>query len=465
MLFNPVCPGQQPAGGSQGNRFTMPGSVLRANNAATDFALLELIGNLIFQPAISFDGWVRTSQTTANSTYIHHPSGDAKKITLDAGLNVVGANFYEFNLKPGDNGDFGTLECGSSGYPKFYAIRRIIGQQQGGTTQQILCNTPNSQNTDGRFDRSWNGGGTNATRLNNWLGGTNPSNITNTIRASHIMPFAPNNRVEYVCTTYRLFTLNAAVLGTAVTWSVSNPGLFATSGHVSTSGTGTNAPLRAFSAGASGGAVSTFSMTGQGCGQPINVTRQIWVGRTGLPITSPSGTSPFEIGVSQYHTVFLSSAPGAASFIADWSASGAVFRIGGNFPATYATFVGNYVGTGNWQVTTSNVCGTRANFGQYNVTSNCNPRSGIILNYSVQDELVAEISEYIINFGNADNSAEIKGEFILFDQNGVDIKSEEFRGHQHITNVQDMKPGLYILKMKNKDFDLAEKVIIIKQHI
>lgn len=366
---NPLCPGQQPAGGNQGNWFTIPGSVLRANNAATDFALLELNGNLHLHPEIAFGGWDRTAQTPANSTYIHHPNGDAKKITFDAGLNVVGANFYEFNLTPGNNGDFGTLEGGSSGCPKFNANRRIIGQQQGGTPQQILCNTPNSQNTDGRFDRSWNGGGTDATRLSNWLGGANPPTITNTIRASHITPFVPNNGVEYVCITNRLFTLNAPVPGTTVTWSVSNPGLFATSGGASTSGTGTNATLRAASSVSSGSAVLTFTMTGQGCGQPINITRQIWVGRPGLPSTLPSGNPALEIGLGSSINIVLNNAPGTSNSVATWGSAGSVTHSGANpnFQMNYQTV---NAGSGTFTATTSNVCGTSPTYtGYINVTN------------------------------------------------------------------------------------------------
>ncbi len=454
---NPLCPGQQPPGGNQGNWFVIPGgAVFRSANAGSDFALIELNGN-INHPQIALAGWNRANQAPTSTTIIHHPAGDAKKITFDnnpaAQAVFSGANCWNINS------DVGGLEGGASGAPYFDQNRRVIGQHFG-RAQDIRC--PGVNQFGGRFDLSWAGDGNDATRLSNWLGGANPPMTMNTIRATNISPFVPNNGAEYVCTTNKLFTLNDPIPGTTVTWSVSNPALFATSGGASTSGTGTNATLRAASAGASGSAVLTFTMNGAGCGNPINITRQIWIGRPGLPVTSPSGTTPVEIGVSQYHTVYLSATPGASSFTADWTASGAVSRIGGNVPASYATFVGNYEGTGNWQVTTSNVCGTNSNFGQYNVTNNCNPCPRIIVNNPVQNELIAVISDYHFITDTPDNTPEFVGDFMLFDQNGMTVKSEKFNGNQHTTNVQGIKSGLYILKMKSKDFDLTEKVIIIK---
>ncbi len=457
---NPICDGSQsqPTGGNQGNWFTIPGSVLRADDAATDFALLELNGNLHFHPEIAFAGWNRVNQVPTSTTIIHHPSGDAKKITFDnnpaAQAAFRGANCW-FLIT-----DVGTTENGSSGSPYFDQNQRIFGQHFGINDVNLpICNQVNK--FGGRFDLSWTGGGTNGSRLSNWLGGANPPTTTNTIKASHIAPFVPNNGVEYVCTTNKLFTLNAPVPGTTVTWTVSNPGLFATSGGASTSGTGTNATLRAFSGGASGSAVLTFTMNVEGCGNPIIVTRNIWVGRPGVPITFPAQYSTTDLGLGQSSTVYLSSAPAAQNFTATWTATGAV-SIATSSPSTQATFVGNYEGSGSWTATTSNACGTTGSIGYFNVIPTCPSCPWLVINNPVQHELVVKIPEYsVINNGSNINS-EINGDFMLFDQNGTTIKSERFSGKHHRTNVDDIKAGLYILKMKSKDFDLTEKVIIIK---
>ena len=62
--------------------------------------------------------------------------------------------------------DSGTTEEGSSGSPLFNESRRIIGQLYGGTAD---CSKMNGHDNYGRFHLSWSGGGTDATRLSNWL--------------------------------------------------------------------------------------------------------------------------------------------------------------------------------------------------------------------------------------------------------------------------------------------------------
>lgn len=457
----PTCPGNST--GTQGVWITYSGAAFRAANAATDFALIELNGSVINQPNIALAGWNRNSNIFPQLfTSIHHPRGDAKKISND-NEPLITTNPNMWIIERWDNG---LVEPGSSGSPLFDNNRRIIGQLDGGNNN-IGCDPITGEsfvdsNRYGRFNLSWIGNGTNQTRLSNWLGAINPPITMNSIRPPWINPWVSNNTQEYVCTNNKVFTLNNPIPGKNVTWSVSNPTLFATNNGAATSGTGTIVTLRAVSAGASGNAVLTFTLTQNECNSVV-VTRNIWVGRPGLPITSPNGTVPIEIGITQYHTVYLSSAPGASSFIADWAVSGAVSRVGGNFPAIYATHVGNYVGSGNWQVTTSNICGTKTNSGQYNVTTNsCNPCPRIIVNNPVQDILVAQIPDYNLPVEINIGDKELHGDFILLDQNGVLIKTEKFIGTQHSTNVFDIKSGLYFIKMKNKDINLTEKVIVIK---
>lgn len=357
--------------------------------------------------------------------------------------------------------DAGLVEPGSSGSPLFDSNRRIIGQLNGGN-QNIGCNSTTGEsfidnNRYGRFNLSWTGGGTASTRLSNWLGGSNPPLTLNSIRSSWINI----NGSNFVCTTNKIFTLNDPIPGKSVTWSVSNPSLFATSGGATTSGTGTTATLRASSAGASGSATLTFTLTQSGC-NPVTVVQQIWVGRPGLPVTSPSGTVPIELGVSAYHTVYLSSAPGAAAFIANWSVTGAISRVGVNIPATYSTHVGDYVGTGNWQVMTSNTCGTNSNFGQYNVTTNCNPCPRVIVNNPVRDVLIVQIPDYVIPISRRKDYQNSSGIFALMNQNGGIVKKENLTGLKQTLNVSDLKTGMYFLRIKMNDLDIIEKVVVIR---
>jgi lysyl endopeptidase len=356
--------------------------------------------------------------------------------------------------------DIGLVEPGSSGGPLFNANNRIIGQLSFGD-RNIGCNPTTGEsfidnNGYGRFNLSWTGGGTNTTRLSNWLGGTTPPLTMNTIRASWINTSGSN----YICTNNRTLTLNDQLPGSTVTWSVSNPSLFATTGGAATSGTGTSATLRAFSSGVSGNAILTFTMTGVAC-NPVTVTQQLWVGIPGMPTTSPSGTVPITIGVTNTHTVFLSTAPGATSFTADWTATGAVSRIGSG-SATFATNIGNFAGTGNWQVTISNACGTNSNFGQYNVTANCNPCPRIIVNNPVRDILYTEIPTYLTSLSGQKDYRNSNGVFFLMNQAGKIIKREKIAGLKQSFNLSDIQSGMYIIRIVIEDLDFKEKIIVIK---
>lgn len=453
---NPLCPGQQPQNGNQGNWFVISGSQLRANNAATDFALLELNGNNHFHPQLAFAGWNRLNQTPSSTTIIHHPSGDAKKITFDFGppqqqlMNGVECWFLQTDL--------GATEGGSSGGPYFGNDRRIIGQHYA-IDQTALAICARTNRYGGRLDLSWTGGGTNTTRLSNWLAGTNPPTTTNTIRAAFISPFVSNNDFEVVCTTNKDFTLNNAVAGSTITWSVSNPHLFATSGGANTSGTGEIATLRAANSIVSGSAVITFTFSLPGC-TPTTITRNIWVGKPGTPVTDPPLGSTTNLGTGQFHTVFLLNAPGAKPFTANWASFGSVSFMGGN-PAPSGLFGGVYPGTGTWRAATSNICGLATTEGYYNVSS-CAGCPFLLVNNPVQYELIVQIPEYSLPVELRDNSSNISGDFILLDQNGVLVKTEKFYGKQHITDVGNVGSGLYIARFKSKDFDLLEKVVIIK---
>ncbi len=149
---------------------SISGSTLKANNAYSDFALLQLNST----PPASFNahyaGWDATDSQSAVSSAacIHHPSGDVKKISLenDAPYFSVGNGAQVWWI---DNWESGVTEPGSSGSPLFNQSHRIIGQLFGGAS---ACNgsTGNGQyDFYGRFGQSWNHGTTQATRLKEWL--------------------------------------------------------------------------------------------------------------------------------------------------------------------------------------------------------------------------------------------------------------------------------------------------------
>ncbi|MBL8751032.1 MAG: trypsin-like peptidase domain-containing protein [Planctomycetes bacterium] len=148
------------------------GAVLRANNAASDFTLLELNSAPNVAWGVTYAGWNRTTATTVSNSAvgIHHPSGDTKKISFENNPTVTTSNGG--TTSPGNgthvrviDWDNGVTEGGSSGSPLFDQDHRIIGQLHSGGS---ACGN-NLSDWYGKFGVSWSGGGTNATRLSNWL--------------------------------------------------------------------------------------------------------------------------------------------------------------------------------------------------------------------------------------------------------------------------------------------------------
>lgn len=148
------------------------GAVLRANYAPSDFTLLELNSAPNAAYGVTYAGWNRTTATTVSSSAvgIHHPSGDTKKISFENQATLTTSDGG--NSSPGDgthvrvqDWDSGVTEGGSSGSPLFDQNHRVIGQLHSGGS---ACGN-NLADWYGKFGVSWAGGGTNSTRLSNWL--------------------------------------------------------------------------------------------------------------------------------------------------------------------------------------------------------------------------------------------------------------------------------------------------------
>ena len=136
------------------------GCTLRANSAATDFALLELNQTPSSSSGLHYAGWNRNTSGITQTTILHHPDGDLMKITRDndapTTTTVAGTDVWELTL------DAGATEGGSSGGPYFDQNHRIIAQHLG-TDDLHLPICDRDTKFGGRFDLSWTGGGTNAT--------------------------------------------------------------------------------------------------------------------------------------------------------------------------------------------------------------------------------------------------------------------------------------------------------------
>jgi hypothetical protein len=439
----PDCRGSEPR-----TWITYTGSLLHATHFNSDFALLELNAGIVGNHSIALAGWDRSVVPSPNGVSIHHPNGDVKKvssyinalISIDNTPNVPGNQHWRVLW------DEGVTEVGSSGSPIFNIERRAVGVLSGGPA---ACDGENLTDFYGRFHEAWVG-------IGNWLGaGLNPMSV-NTIRA----PFISTGGSNFVCTSNKTFVLENPVPGRAVAWSVAPVNLFASDGGASTSGTGLIATLRALDNQTSGTAVLTYLLTAEGCDE-VEVSVPVWAGKPGAPGTSPSGASPIQMGVGDTRTVYLSSAPGARTFAADWTAFGAVSKTSPDWPTPYGRFYGDYEGIGNWMVSTENDCGASPpNFGQFNVSGGCDPCQIVISNNPVQDVLFISVPDHQIEAGASANSG--KGRLRILDHMGRPVLSEEMVSSRRSINVSDLVPGLYVLHINIGGRRFVGKVIKIK---
>ena len=135
---------------------------------------------------------------------------------------------WRANWSAQNNGNGQTVtpitEEGSSGSPLFDQNHRIVGQLHGGPS---ACGATNLWDFYGRFDLSWTGGGTNATRLSNWL---DPKNLnvvsTNTTNITALYPTNPviigNNSI---CTGSANYNVQNVASNIPLIWSATPTGL------------------------------------------------------------------------------------------------------------------------------------------------------------------------------------------------------------------------------------------------
>jgi lysyl endopeptidase len=158
----------------------------------TDFMLLRMTA-LPTNFNVYFNGWNRNaSPGLTGSTFIHHPVGDLKKISVDQQAATVFPQQINwggiFGVSPSNSHwivvpDEGYFQPGSSGSPLFNPAKLIVGQLHGGNATPANCTVQNTY--WGRFDLSWNQGATAASRLRDWL---DPTNTGATTQNGYIPP-------------------------------------------------------------------------------------------------------------------------------------------------------------------------------------------------------------------------------------------------------------------------------------
>mgnify|MGYP001485584599 CR=1 FL=1 len=194
------------------------GAILVANNDDSDFALFRLTEDPWLDAGLGllYNGWDTADPPAGQSTGIHHPRGDVKKISIDnsAADNHGGWISWTDGTTTAPNThwevewDTGGTQPGSSGSPLYDANHRVIGQLHGGNG---TCDDATSYY--GRLSTSW--GGDNAQRrLNDWLA---PKCIPDIVVTTDITIGAPTYYADNTVTSNRLIT-------GAVTYVVYNGG-------------------------------------------------------------------------------------------------------------------------------------------------------------------------------------------------------------------------------------------------
>ncbi len=134
---------------------TVSGSTQLAANPGSDMLFLQLNDQPPPEFNAYFNGWDKSGAVPQQTTCIHHPSGDIKKITHDLDPSVS-ENGIDVGNGPADcwhvfNYETGTTEPGSSGSGLWDQAHHIVGQLYGGSAS---C-TNNNDDWYGRFSVSY----------------------------------------------------------------------------------------------------------------------------------------------------------------------------------------------------------------------------------------------------------------------------------------------------------------------
>jgi hypothetical protein len=409
---------------------------MRASSAGSDFGLIELIQRPTSQSGITYSGWSRVTSGILNTTIIHHPAGDVMKISRDdqAPTMVTNSGSQEWRLIL----DQGTTNGGSSGAPYYDQNHRIIGQHHSTGNQTTDACTDLSK-FGGRFDVSWTGGGTAASRLSTWLDPGNTGALTTDTRP---IPYVSGPTL--ICSS-GTFLVQNAVGSPSISWSSGNNSILTinASSGVATRVAGANGQVTISASLNYGGtctsAVYTF-ITNVGPPAASNATLIYPSGQRGIdPVSLCAGCSynlnvDFVTGASSYTWVL----PTGFSFLSGSTSSVPAIQTAVN-PGTYVLncSVNNACGSSWTHNLTINIGGGGQ---QQLIASYPNPAS----NELVIEDLGASID---LASQNGENFyAEIIGKTDTPLVSGVSKN-----GKLHL-NVIDVPTGQYILRINHKGF-------------
>lgn len=427
QYWSPVCNPTQ----DDPNYIQFYGSTLRANADPSDFVLLQL--NQMPDPnsGITYLGWDRTVNAASSGATIHHPMCDVMKISTFNSAPERQDNYVFVNgKKPAGSLHWivswnnGVTEHGSSGAPLLNQSKKIVGQLSGGPS---YCNAPAGLMKDafGRFDNSWTGLGTNATRLSNWL---DPSNFGNTttpsINLSHIAGSG------FVCTTSSYSVANLQPGTSVVSWSSSNNSILTI-----------NAAGTASRVGSANGQVTITATLNNGCG---NFTRTKTV-HVGKPIVgSINVDSDVCTGEGQDVVANLTGATSASWGITSGNGMNTTLMDNGNGITYFNSYVQDCYGL---QISVSNACGSVID-GTTICVNSC--FGGLVAYPNPAKDLVT------FDFSNFSDN-ELPDQIQVFEEKSkklrrsINIKANSLNARKLEIDTRDLPRGLYYFHVIKSD--------------
>lgn len=153
---------------------SQPGATLRADDRGTDMTLIELNQRPQASFKVYYAGWDASGAGGNSGVGIHHPAGDAKKISeftsalaaADVSISVGGPSIPAWRVERWSQG---TTEQGSSGSGLWNQNRQIVGTLSGGSA--ACSGSVNNGLADfyARLDRQWQANSARSGQLKAWL--------------------------------------------------------------------------------------------------------------------------------------------------------------------------------------------------------------------------------------------------------------------------------------------------------
>ena len=437
QAWSPSC---TPSTNSSGVLFN--GSTLRANYAPSDFALVELNSTPSVSSGITYSGWNRGTTTASSTTGIHHPRGDVMKISRDISapsksgyLGASGSSHWQVSW------DNGVTEGGSSGSPLYDQNHRVIGQLHGGYSS---CTSSDLRDWYGSFDQSWTGGGTNSTRLSNWLDPNSTGAVTtNSVGISCLAsgPLTISGNDQICSGSLNYYTLTNPPTGASVMWS--------TTGGISISGSNTSNPVAVGMTSTGQGTLTGTVVTG--C-YTYALTKIIHTGLPVFPIVSLNPACANETGILTFNLPpgqIISSATG--------------FQGGVNVPLIEVSPTQFELPPDVFKVTLTiqNSCGT-VTVSKLIPRASCGALISVYPN-PANNEVTVELNN---QSKSLKKSQEIKSstnkEIKLYNAKGDYIKSIKINGNKTIINTSNIPSGAYYLKIIDDAQTITKPFIIVQ---